>query len=104
VEYQNTHPFFIGSCKYSSVGIDDNFNSKMVINLYPNPTKNQLNIILTSNQNTKLEIFSIEGKLVEQQTIQKNTVVDVSKYNTGLYFIQATTNDGKIYRNKFVKE
>lgn len=77
------------------------FNNLIV---FPNPTKNQLNIILSSNQNTKIEIFSIEGKLVEQQTIQKNTVIDVSKYNTGLYFIQATSNDGKIYRNKFVKE
>ena len=77
------------------------YNNLMV---FPNPTKNQLNIILSSNQNTKIEIFSIEGKLVEQQTIQKNSVIDVSKYNTGLYFIQATTNDGKIYRNKFVKE
>ena len=102
--YQNSHPFFMGSCKYLSVGIDDNFTSEKPINIYPNPTKNLLNIVVHDAQVLKIEIFAIDGKLIEQKSITKNTTVDVSKYQSGLYFIHATNNKGEVYRNKFVKE
>jgi hypothetical protein len=72
--------------------------------IYPNPTKNQLNIVLAAFQNLKIEIFAVDGKLIEQKSITKNTSIDVSTYKTGLYFINATNNNGEVYRNKFVKE
>lgn len=72
--------------------------------IYPNPTKNILNIIVPDAQNLKIDIYGIDGKLIEHKTITKNTAIDVSKYQSGLYFINATTNKGEVFRNKFVKE
>ncbi|MBV6484089.1 MAG: hypothetical protein KFKLKKLM_00572 [Flavobacteriales bacterium] len=72
--------------------------------IYPNPTKTLLNIVVPDAQSLKIDVYTIDGKLIEQKTITKNTALDVSKYQSGLYFINATTNKGEVFRNKFVKE
>lgn len=72
--------------------------------IYPNPTKNLLNIVVSDALSLKIDIYGIDGKLIEHKTITKNTAIDVSKYQSGLYFINATTNKGEVFRNKFVKE
>ena len=72
--------------------------------IYPNPTKNLLNIVVSDAQALKIDVYSIDGKLIERKNINKNTAIDVSKYQTGLYFINATNSKGEVYRNKFVKE
>lgn len=102
--YQNSHPFFMGSCKYLSVGIDDNLTSEKPINIYPNPTKNILNIVVPDAQALKIDVYSIDGKLIERKSITKNIIIDVSKYQSGLYFINATNSKGEVFRNKFVNE
>lgn len=79
-----------------------NFNNNLFI--YPNPTKNLLNIVVPDAQVLKIDIYSIDGKLIERKNINKNTAIDVSKYQTGLYFINATNSKGEVFRNKFVKE
>lgn len=72
--------------------------------IYPNPTKNLLNIVVPDNQSLKIDVYTIDGKLIEQKNINKNTAIDVSKYQSGLYFIHATNSKGEVFRNKFVKE
>ena len=72
--------------------------------IYPNPTKTLLNIVVPDAQSLKIDVYTIDGKLIEQKTITKNTALDVSKYQIGLYFIHATNSRGEVFRNKFVKE
>lgn len=72
--------------------------------IYPNPTKKLLNIVVPDAQALKIDVYSIDGKLIEQKSITKNTTVDVSKYQSGLYFINATNSKDEVFRNKFVKE
>lgn len=72
--------------------------------IYPNPTKNLLNIVVPDAQVLKIDVCTIDGKLIEQKNINKNTAIDVSKYQTGLYFINATNSKGEVFRNKFVKD
>jgi hypothetical protein len=58
------------------------------------------------NQNIdaiKYEIFSVEGKLVQEGTKQLDDLdIDVSTYKNGVYFIKLNV-DNKISRVKFIK-
>lgn len=63
-----------------------------------------LNIVVPDAQSLKIDVYTIDGKLIEQKNINKNTAIDVSKYQSGLYFIHATNSKGEVFRNKFVKE
>lgn len=74
------------------------------LSIYPNPTKNSLNVILPNSQKLSLVIYSIDGKLIENKTILKNTTIDVNHYQSGMYFIKATNEEGKIYQSKFIKD
>jgi uncharacterized delta-60 repeat protein len=74
------------------------------MNIYPNPTGNLLNVVLNEKEHYQLTIVTIDGKLLESKTIVGNTSLDVSKYPSGMYFIAATNNEGKVYQSKFVKE
>ncbi|MCB0408933.1 MAG: T9SS type A sorting domain-containing protein [Flavobacteriales bacterium] len=72
--------------------------------IYPNPAKDNLNVMLPQNNNLMLSIYSIDGKLMEQKIIQQNSTIDVSEFPNGMYFIQAKNQDGKIFTSKFIKE
>ena len=74
------------------------------MNIYPNPTGNLLNVVLNEKEHYQLTIVTIDGKWLESKPIIGNTTVDVSKYASGMYFITATNNEGKVYQSKFVKE
>lgn len=67
------------------------------IQIYPNPTADQLNIDLTSlNTTTVVETYNSMGKLLDSRTyIQSQTQhkqsLDFSQYHSGVYFIKVNT-------------
>ena len=76
-----------------------------VIKLYPNPTKNILNIKLPENIEinvTGVTMANSLGQLVCEQN-NTNTTIDVSQLQSGIYFINLTTNYGD-WKGKFIKE
>jgi hypothetical protein len=66
--------------------------------LTPNPTHGILNIN-TDYQIETIKIFSLQGELLKQTS---NTNIDVSYFNSGLYFVQVSVY-GKTSTKKFVK-
>lgn len=83
----------------SSLGIDDNIVSKF--KLYPNPTKNTLNIQTVSS--FKFDILSLDGKLIQSGTSKINeTAIDVSKLVSGMYVLEITSEEKKSVQ-KFIK-
>jgi hypothetical protein len=77
-------------------------DSKPSLDIYPNPTKNTLNINTSANVwVNQLNIFDLNGKTVLSSANQ--TTIDVSKLNAGLYFIKIKTDQGEFSR-KFIKE
>jgi hypothetical protein len=86
-----------------SISFDDYFKNK--INLYPNPTQNNLNIELPKNIDVTIKTIKIAnslGQLVREQN-NTNTTIDVSQLQTGMYFITMETNYGN-WKGKFIKE
>ena len=73
-----------------------------LLNIYPNPA-NEILYIQNLN-NSEIQIFDISGKLIfENQAISGNLNIDVSNYNSGLYFIKVSDNQ-QIQNTKFIKQ
>jgi hypothetical protein len=78
------------------------FELNRSISIYPNPTTNKLNINHSENFSIiESSIFDITGKLIAFNNHQ--TIIDVSKLNSGIYFIKVITDKGE-FRQKFIKE
>ena len=69
-------------------------NNKLII--YPNPATNFINI---SNNETiySISISDIKGSLIFSKSYeQNNTLINVSNFDKGIYFLEIETNDGVI--------
>lgn len=68
------------------------------IHLYPNPTKNWLNIEWKNSnelkENTALKVFDVQGKLVFQQKIETPYLqISTEDWNKGIYFLQLSNGE-----------
>lgn len=72
------------------------------IQLYPNPAKGSINIC--GDGITHIEIFSINGELIEQNEIYTNQYkLDLELYNTGIYLMHIKT-EKDLYTERFILE
>jgi extracellular elastinolytic metalloproteinase len=81
-----------------SVGVNDP-TSTVAMSIFPNPTDDQVNLSITSqdNQNVVLSIVTLDGKEVLAKNVQTSTLtqtftIDVSALPAGFYFVKASTN------------
>jgi len=87
------------------IGIADT-PTNSTLNIYPNPTTGMLHLEFSdvSDGAVEIELFNIVGERVLSKSSKSNDLlVDLSKFNTGVYFLKAITSDGvlthKILRN-----
>ncbi len=95
---EGLNDIFISKLSNGTSGIAGN-SSNSDINIYPNPTKNQINFSVETN----VQLTNITGQLI----VEKNNVsmLDLSEHAAGLYFITLLDKKGKvIQRSKIVKE
>lgn len=94
------------ACDYIYTGLTD--LEKSTITISPNPTLNILNI--SSSYNTSIEhinIYNIVGQLQKRMSTgsgQTILTIDVSKFLSGIYFIQLVTRNGQVMTTKFIKQ
>jgi hypothetical protein len=73
------------------------------IHAYPNPAKNELNLQL--NQSGMIEIYSVEGKLIQAlRASTNNLLIDLSGYTTGIYILRYMDSNDNVHQLKFIKE
>ncbi|MEZ4879744.1 MAG: T9SS type A sorting domain-containing protein, partial [Chitinophagales bacterium] len=82
-----------------------------IINVYPNPTSHNINVVVSSksNQSATLEIFDVIGKQMVFETKSLNSGLntmsyDVTQFAKGAYIIKVIDSNGKTYQHKFVKD
>ncbi|GGD18593.1 M43 family zinc metalloprotease [Flavobacterium orientale] len=85
---------------------NDSFDSLQGITLYPNPTKDVLNIKIDGMNGfpESLTIYNALGQVVENKTIstEANLSVNTSGYTTGVYFVKIT-KDNESKTLQFIK-
>lgn len=83
------------------IGIDDKMMETRIINLYPIPVKDLLNISLSENNDEKGEIIltNLAGQIVFRSNLIDQ--LDISKLNNGIYLYKVIVN-GNTYNGKVV--
>ncbi len=91
-------------CNNSCVNGLNELDKNMILNIYPNPTSNTLNIINEENtfENSTLEITNYLGQIVIHQPYSHE--VDVSKLPAGIYTMKINNSDRDIFYSKFIKQ
>ena len=73
------------------------------LTVYPNPAADQVVVMTGSNQPSQMQIFTIDGRLVQSQTIAGEAVIDLSNYSGGVYIVRVHDRSG-IRTAKMVKK
>ncbi|QBZ97847.1 3-coathanger stack domain-containing protein [Flavobacterium sangjuense] len=73
--------------------------------IVPNPSSSTIEIIMKDAKFNKVSITTIDGKIVDERNVEKTdiTMIDVSRYANGIYIINVTAEDGKLYTKKLIK-
>lgn len=74
-----------------------NFNKSELVNIFPNPTSNQVNIIFSNElkdfQNLSFEIQGLDGKVFLNGEIhQQNETIDLSSFSSNSYLLVIKQN------------
>ncbi|OIQ27696.1 MAG: hypothetical protein BM564_11490 [Bacteroidetes bacterium MedPE-SWsnd-G2] len=88
------------SIDINALSINDPVDNS-VIGIYPNPTRNYLNIQLKDGVEVKtIEVFNLDGQtILETEFTEK---LNVSGLTEGLYLLRLTGENGQFYVKKFV--
>ncbi|MDO5655941.1 MAG: GEVED domain-containing protein [Flavobacteriaceae bacterium] len=85
---------------YSNDMAVDDINAVAKVSMYPNPTKDVLNI---SGMDIKdVQVFDASGRMIQVKVNQN--VVDVRNLSTGTYIIKLTDMEGKVVLRKFIRK
>lgn len=84
------------------VGIED--SEGLEIRVYPNPVTNLLTIKTGSISESTCTIRDLNGRTLSQTYFQNSIQIDVSAYTSGIYLIELTSDNERIYINKIIKK
>ena len=80
--------------------------SKLIFNtkIYPNPANNFIKVASedVTKKISQIQIMDMNGKIIKTVVNQFNTI-DVSQFNSGIYLVKVSSEDGLISNSKFVK-
>jgi len=85
-----------------SVGFTEKTNFKK-LDIYPNPTSEFIKLNHTLNEKYEYKIINMEGKIVQQEEIEKDQQISVKHLKSGNYIV-LIINKNTIYNGKFIKE
>jgi len=78
-------------------------NAEHNLVVYPNPTTGQF-YVKNINKGDRIEVYSITGaKLMEKEVTQNFVTVNLSEYNSGVYFVKIHTGNKIIVRKLILK-
>ncbi len=79
--------------------------NKKTISIYPNPSKDLINISISNSEIKSIEIFNILGKKVNSYSLQNviQTEVDITKLPSGVYLLSILDASNKSTLKKIIK-
>ena len=92
------------ACDYTGITEPNMLLSKVEINVYPNPTKDNLTIETNSNKEKRIEIINLIGQTVYTNIInKKKATINTSTFANGVYILKLSSDKETVVK-KFVKE
>lgn len=77
-----------------------------VLEFYPNPVSDKINFRLPDNtafEYGQVEVYNLQGQIINTVNLTETQTLDVSSYNEGVYFIRVA-NSQEVFVGKFVKQ
>ena len=78
-------------------------NTSIDFNLYPNPTKDLINVELKNNENAEARLLTFRGDLISKFLFNSALEIPVSYLPKGIYLVEIRQNN-QISNKKFTKE
>ena len=106
-EYQHNRNPFIDNPVYADAIWDPNYNPSYIniteayFTVYPNPAKS--NISIEANFDSEQKIITIQdicGRTIIESSFNNNININIESLNSGTYFINIISKDGK----RFIKQ
>lgn len=110
----NTHYSLIGidehGCQFNSpgcfvtvygVGLDE--NNKELLDIFPNPANDVLQIKIENTEKVLYTIVDVTGKIAKNNIFNGNNTIDIADLPSGVYVIHLKTQDLLIGSAKFIK-
>ena len=74
--------------------------------IYPNPTRGQFTLESNFDENVRIDIFSIEGRLMKTSQVNTTGVIrtEMDGLIRGIYLVKFTTESGKFAAKKLIVE
>ncbi|PSG91753.1 LamG-like jellyroll fold domain-containing protein [Aurantibacter aestuarii] len=72
------------------------FSQELESNIYPNPTKNTVHINLKNSSQAEIDIYDLNGRLIKNQSVLNNDIIDLSSVANGIYLFKITSNEGVV--------
>ena len=85
---------------YDCLGVGETMKADGIV-VYPNPAQDQLTI-KTTLTNYTITILNTLGQVTEKIAGSRSAVLDISQYNSGIYYLRLETADGQVWSRKFV--
>jgi hypothetical protein len=105
-----THQYGEHGCWYSTVNVNGLFEGETIsdIRIYPNPSANQINLEFNrSVKNLSLQVMNAFGQifyLPNNEFENGKFEVEVSKLESGIYFLKLFENDQLVGTHKIIKQ
>ncbi len=85
--------------------IDNTKHSNNYIDLFPNPAKDKLTLLLITKDKVKIEMEDITGRVLKSwdfENLADQITMDISDLNSGIYILKSSFSD-KVTTSKFCK-
>lgn len=101
-----TNDFNFDAGHIATITLNIKENSITTFEIYPNPSKDvlYLNNLDKNTTSAKIQIINVLGEIVKTIELNNTDYINISDLNTGLYWLQITTNNELSKFVKFIKE
>lgn len=80
------------------------FNDNNLIDIYPNPATEMVNIYIDRYSHAQINIYSINGQLIQQIPVkQANTLIQTTSWTKGMYLLQIVSETETSYHKLIVE-
>jgi len=86
------------------VGVNENSEAGGLINVFPNPCTDKLNIQTGSNENAGITIYDMISRPQVMKEFNTSAVIYTGDLKAGIYFYEIRYKDGFVSKAKFVKQ
>ena len=80
----------------------NNFSQKINLNLFPNPTQNEIHIEIEDAELSNYYIFNANGKLVDFGNLNQQMTILTNHLSNGMYHFVGTNLEGDRVVKKFL--